>query len=815
MNKFDPLNLDNIYKNIIYEIHNFLEKNNINIYLTYSQVLYSYVYITPFLFLFKNKINILYSNKQFGNNNNNICKNTNIILNYLKKFKNDIKLFHIDDYIKNFKKDNDIIICCSKLYKNNEKILNEFHISHGIDDDTIFYYLEQNQFKLIIDYYKKSKYKENQYSLEDSLFLKKIYKFSENDNYFMEKINILNKNKKKIFLIILDWHFIILFNNEFTKFLKSIKRNFFFIISYHPCLHTKDNLIILENFLKEHKLRKNTLLVNFEKIPNTIFIIKYSDIIFSTWGSLTITCLKYNKPHLYFIYNYEDTKYCEKNKKSRLYQTKLINNKKLFEENKIDKYIIYFSKCVEVIKNLEFKELIKKFNNSYINSLNPEYYKKRIKLYNYYRGNNNEYNEIKYLKYIFKNNNEIKNITLNYMEDINNLKKKINNYLIRDYYKETFKFIYTDYKIINIIKKYIDINNIIFLGVGGNCLTLNIDENKVLKILNINIKDEIFEFINKNKLIFGDINFIEKNINYTIYIQNKIKYDIFTSNNIIINIQKKFIKNNFFFPENLRNNIRYDKNFNLFIFDWHDIYKINDNLKNNFILLLEKNFIDNDIFIDNNIFNDIFYFKEYQRFYINSKKEINLLHSTQNKYNIIKKLFLQDKNIKNTIDLGCAQGILSLKLAQENSNILCSCINNNSKELKIGNKVKIFCNIENINILNKSINFYDLSSIKQSFDLVLCYSFIHHFLRSIDISIIKNYLYNLTNKYVILEVPLFNDSCLNNFITDNSYKLKFNCLKNINNLVIEFSDKFDILEYNRLNYFTDSLYRYYLILKKK
>lgn len=383
------------------------------------------------------------------------------------------------------------------------------------------------------------------------------------------------------------------------------------------------------------------------------------------------------------------------------------------------------------------------------------------------------------------------------------------------------------------------------LGVGGNALTILLDNNRILKLLNISFDKDIINCI-ANKPMFGNVELLYNDSGICIYTQDfqahAPKED--TLNKFIDSVFLFGLKNKIYFGE-LHNYPGYevrqthhfgvDKFENLFLFDFHDMF-IFDNMA--FELLGSKllkatlggepetyfqgyqtnYFIPNN---DNFYCDKILFTDTYQKFYFLRDRTIKLIDSTYNKYTIVDNLIKSnnlDKQNLSIIDLGCAQGMLSLKLAQKYTNATIFGVESSSPVIEFGNKVKKSCKLDNFRFIDKKINIAEHPNklICKRFNVVLCYSLVHHLLCSFNIDEIFNYILNLIlpQQYLILELPLKGDSCLKNWTNGTKNIKNYNVLENINTVKIHLKKYFIILNYGTLDYLSSDLNRYYFILKK-
>ncbi len=292
-------------------------------------------------------------------------------LSKTSKFINILNEDNID--INNFRPQNKILRCCNYMrYK--DKLIDSdlLGTTHGIDDDLLWVYLERNDFNSIKETFSTSALKWNDERiccLEQSNILNKIFFHNNGKQYIENYIKKYNKNNKKIYLVCLDWEGGHLINIEFIKMLKHISKTHHIFISYHPCAHHNkswyDDWLLNNKNLKECNLNRNHItLIDYDELIACSYLFPYLDGIFTVWGAISISALRYpNLAQMYFIWDV-DTNQNSTSGGLKNYSTKLAKNKKFFDDNNITKNILFFSNAFEKVNKIDSKVLIEAFNNS-------------------------------------------------------------------------------------------------------------------------------------------------------------------------------------------------------------------------------------------------------------------------------------------------------------------------------------------------------------------------------------------------------------------------------------------------------------------
>ncbi|BBA85123.1 hypothetical protein [Candidatus Nardonella dryophthoridicola] len=603
-------------KNNIMYLNFIFEKKNIYIKEKYNYIIYKNIEIEKYYIL------IDYNNKKY------LYYLNNNIINYNKKFKNELNTLKINDYIL------DINI------PSNKKYINSIYM---ISKEIINFYNITNKNKINLIYKNKIiksnfKYSKKIYFLIKNNFIDKyIFKIIKNIKilnitplYIQERLikNNIELNKNCINNII---NYIIL---ETGIYIDIIKININNNIYIYKNINYKNNLNIIINNNKNRYIFGNNnfdfiyknnyydLLIIFIKINENIKIEKKI-----LYNYETISIKKIINKILNIILSIKNEYKLINNNISRfiIYKYKKYNNKKIINinlnyiHNKIG-FLIKKDKITYILQNIDLKIKINKFNNNIINIYIPCYKKdlnikediiEEIIKYNL----NNLKKKIKVNK---KNNINFNKKTKNYIEYKNNNINIIKNLLINRGYNEIItNSLINRKKYINNKKNIFILNSNYFLRkdlVYGLIKTLAFNLNKNLN----NIK--IFE-------IGNCYSYIKKNINKKIILSGIIYNDIKNNN--------KFIVNN--------NNIFHLKGDIEDILELYNIdYKFKENKKNNILLTNVYSYIK----IKNKNIGYYGYINEkiLNFFKINKK---NIIIFKINLSNIIKKYNINKININN------------------------------------------------------------------------------------------------------------------------------------------------------------------------
>jgi len=396
---------DDKYYILVEKLKSYMQEKNIILHITFEQYLYCWTWLVPYCVIL-NPGKVIYNDKHLdrGDSSSTNTSHTSVIMNFLSKTKKFITILNEDNLdINNFRPNNKIV-CCSNYMKYKDKLIDSDLVgtSHGLDDDRLWPLLERNDFNSIKDFFSTSYLQNVQKGincLENSNILNKIF-FHNNGKEFVENyIKKYNKNNKKNFLVCLDWEASHLVNIEFIKMLKYISNTHHIFISYHPCAYHNynyyDNWLSNNKDLKKCNLSSNEItVIHYHEMIACTYLFPYLDGIFTVWGALSISVLKYpNLAQVYFMWD-EDTDHNSTVGGKKNYATKLIKNKQFFDDNNITKNILFFSDAFEKVVKIQSTSLIKAFDDSIAKKKNTTRIHERKRLYKLYRGNIDGYEEI-------------------------------------------------------------------------------------------------------------------------------------------------------------------------------------------------------------------------------------------------------------------------------------------------------------------------------------------------------------------------------------------------------------------------------------
>lgn len=168
----------------------------------------------------------------------------------------------------------------------------------------------------------------------------------------------------------------------------------------------------------------------------------------------------------------------------------------------------------------------------------------------------------------------------------------------------------------------------------------------------------------------------------------------------------------------------------------------------------------------------------------------------------------------NIIDLGSAEGALSLKIYDYYPLVNLTLVNYFEPEIKCCEKImdKVYSQYKNkIRIKQQNIN-----EIKGEYEIVLAFSVFHHMIsqnKSAERAL--NKLSSFVNKgYLIMEVPIGHDVLLAIWIKNNNNKL-YDVLSTVDNFKNFVSTLYEIIDCKQIDYNNKDLNRYCFIMKKK
>lgn len=431
------------YYILIEKLKNYMKERNVILHITFEQWLYCWTWIVPYCVIL-NPGAVIYNDKHKdrGDSSSTNISHTSIIMSFLNKTKEFITILDEDNLdINNFRNTGSKILCCTNYMKYKDKLIDSDLIgtSHGIDDDYLWVLLEKNDFNGIKDYFSTSSFKIFRgvgiNCLENSNILRKLF-IHNNGKEFIEKyIKKYNKNNKKNFLVCLDWEVTHLINVEFIKMLKHISKTHHIFISYHPCAHHNcqwyNDWLSNNKDLKMFNLSSNEItVINYHEIISCSYLFPYIDCIFTVWGSISISVLKYpSLAQIYFIWdentNHNSTVGGEKN-----YATKLKENKHFFDDHDITNNLLYFSDAFEKVEKIQSNLLIEAFDKSITKKNDKARIDTRQRLYKLYRGNIDGYEEIKNIIFILQKHFPQCNDIIEYLRPYYNALPIINDTLI-------------------------------------------------------------------------------------------------------------------------------------------------------------------------------------------------------------------------------------------------------------------------------------------------------------------------------------------------------------------------------------------------
>jgi hypothetical protein len=205
----------------------------------------------------------------------------------------------------------------------------------------------------------------------------------------------------------------------------------------------------------------------------------------------------------------------------------------------------------------------------------------------------------------------------------------------------------------------------------------------------------------------------------------------------------------------------------------------------------------------------------YQKYKL-SDKELVLYPPTSTKFQLVHDLLKTSKMVENgvldVIDLGCAQGCVSLKIYDYNPNMNLTLVNYNEEENKKCREIinEVYSQHKGKIKMKKSI---DEESGK--YDLVLAFAVLHHMIgqyKSADKALDK--LTSFVKDYCIIDVPIGEDGLL--AIWKKNYgESIYDVLLNLDNFKKYISTRYDIIDYRSLDYGQAFLTRHYFVLRKK
>lgn len=193
---------------------------------------------------------------------------------------------------------------------------------------------------------------------------------------------------------------------------------------------------------------------------------------------------------------------------------------------------------------------------------------------------------------------------------------------------------------------------------------------------------------------------------------------------------------------------------------------------------------------------------------------IELKNHTLEKYNFCRDTLLKFNIINSITDFGCAEGLIGLKIKQDFPSKSVNLFNISKNELKISEDNKNLTNL-NVKLFNVSVQSIDknVETINCIPDLSLFFAVVHHLLYQTKSQDETLNLLTKTNKYSIIEFPLFGDVLLDTWISRSSKEL-YSIMENLDSVKKFLSKKFDILEYRKIEYNKD-LNRYAFLCKLK
>jgi hypothetical protein len=214
------------------------------------------------------------------------------------------------------------------------------------------------------------------------------------------------------------------------------------------------------------------------------------------------------------------------------------------------------------------------------------------------------------------------------------------------------------------------------------------------------------------------------------------------------------------------------------------------------------------IFMDANSVNHV----NYQYLTINRDGILNLENHTLHKFQLANRIIKNLPQKFTAIDCGCSLGGIGNKIAQLYPNSHITLNNLTKSELETAQNICQHLCLNNVDFDDSNI----LTLQNRSFDLTMFFALLHHLLKDIPFTQLINFIYQMTNHYTVMDIPLKGDALLDMIMANGNlpYHESFIMLESVETFQEAIKDYFEVIVAERIEYGGSDLNRWGFILKK-